>query len=229
MVAIAVRRGGAESLTPSLAAWAKRLAICCDEPNLSREAIAAALEGAVAMHARVGRPELLWSGPSVQGSTLRRHDEALVDLVTAARERVLLVSFAAYRLEALSDALAAALARGVQLSLVLEHSEESEGRLSVDARLGFAPEILRSARCYCWPADARERDERQRAGLLHAKCAAADGREALITSANLTGFAMNLNIELGVRLFEPDLAARIERQFDALIHAGYLVRTDPML
>ena len=33
---------------------------------------------------------------------------------------------------------------------------------------------------------------------VHAKCAVADGEVAMITSANLTGKAMNENMELGI-------------------------------
>ena len=57
---------------------------------------------------------------------------------------------------------------------------------------------------------------------LHAKVIVADGRDALVTSANLTYHGYEANIEIGVRVSgEP--ARLVEKHFRELIRAEELV------
>ena len=58
----------------------------------------------------------------------------------------------------------------------------------------------------------------------HAKGAVADGERLLVSSANLTEFALNVNMELGLLVKRGDIPARVQRHFDALMNAGQLVR-----
>ena len=62
---------------------------------------------------------------------------------------------------------------------------------------------------YVWPRDERPKDVAGRHGSLHAKCAVADGQRLPVSSANLTEFALNLNMELGVRVRGGDLPKRL--------------------
>jgi cardiolipin synthase A/B len=55
--------------------------------------------------------------------------------------------------------------------------------------------------------------------------AVADRSRALISSANLTGFAMDINIEAGVLLGHA-VASRLVQYFEQLRDAGTLVRLD---
>ena len=48
-----------------------------------------------------------------------------------------------------------------------------------------------------------------RHGSLHVKCAVADDAAALISSANLTEYAMNLNMELGLMVKGGDLPSSL--------------------
>ena len=59
---------------------------------------------------------------------------------------------------------------------------------------------------------------------LHAKAVVADSRDVLLTSANLSSAAFNRNLELGVLIRGGDVAASIQRHFDALIATGELKR-----
>ena len=59
-------------------------------------------------------------------------------------------------------------------------------------------------------------------GSLHAKCAVADGARLYLSSANLTDYAMNLNMELGMLLEDESQPARIEQLFEELIAEGVL-------
>jgi phosphatidylserine/phosphatidylglycerophosphate/cardiolipin synthase-like enzyme len=56
---------------------------------------------------------------------------------------------------------------------------------------------------------------------LHAKVLVADRRDALVTSANLTSYAMDRNMEMGVRIVG-HLAVDIARHFDLLEAHGVL-------
>jgi len=57
---------------------------------------------------------------------------------------------------------------------------------------------------------------------MHAKCAVADRRTELVTSANLTGAAMTDNMELGLVVRGGDVPKRIANHFDALVGSGTL-------
>lgn len=49
-----------------------------------------------------------------------------------------------------------------------------------------------------------------------------DGRDVLLTSANMTSAAYDKNIELGVLCRGGGVAAQVQRHFDALISGGVL-------
>jgi phosphatidylserine/phosphatidylglycerophosphate/cardiolipin synthase-like enzyme len=97
-----------------------------------------------------------------------------------------------------AGAVAAAARRGVLVHLVLEDAEVSQRKVAFNALNAFGPEVAAHARVYVWSTDKRATDPSGRRGSLHAKCAIADSRSLLISSANLTEHAFNLNIELGV-------------------------------
>src|ERR1035438_6396501 len=75
--------------------------------------------------------ELLWSGPT-PGSQIpaRRIDQVFYDLISASKREILLVTFAAYKIHQLTDALVEALNRGVRVRLILEFEESSQDRKS---------------------------------------------------------------------------------------------------
>ena len=69
---------------------------------------------------------------------MRRTEQALLELVVAARERLLIVSFAVFAVPAVNSALVDAVGRGVELTLVVETPEASEGRVALDPEIGRA-------------------------------------------------------------------------------------------
>jgi cardiolipin synthase A/B len=129
--------------------------------------------------------------------------------------------FAAAKIPILVECLEKAAHRGVELTLVLESEEESEGQLSVDALQAFPKAIHDQASIYVWPYNKRALNARRRPGKLHAKCAVVDDA-AIISSANLTDDAFNRNIELGILIRGSNISNAIYRQFSALIEAGVL-------
>jgi phosphatidylserine/phosphatidylglycerophosphate/cardiolipin synthase-like enzyme len=72
-----------------------------------------------------------------------------------------------------------------------------------------------------WPAD-----HRAAGAVLHAKLLVIDGRRALVGSANLTHRALTANLEAGVLVEDPDLAAELETHVQNLISTGTLVSAD---
>ena len=58
---------------------------------------------------------------------------------------------------------------------------------------------------------------------MHAKAAIADEQVAFVTSANLTGSAIEANMELGLLVRGGSVPRRLERHFRALMSVGRLV------
>ena len=165
-----------------------------------------------------GRPvtEIIWTGPANSRYPVRRIDQVLYDLIAASQRRVVLVTFAAHRIRHLCEHLTRAVQRGVQLTLIVESEDESEGQLTSDAIRAFADVPSAGMRLYYWPAAQRERNLAGRPGKLHAKCAIVDD-VALIGSANLTDDAFNRNMELGILVKDPVTVTAIVDHFTGLI------------
>ena len=61
-------------------------------------------------------------------------------------------------------------------------------------------------------------------GILHVKCAVADGRWLFLSSANLTEYAFTINMELGVLVTGGSLPGQVQEHFDRLIANNLLCR-----
>jgi phosphatidylserine/phosphatidylglycerophosphate/cardiolipin synthase-like enzyme len=164
--------------------------------------------------------ELLWSGPPSGILEARRTDQVLYDLINSANKDILLVTFAAAKVSFLKGVLLAASQRGVEISMVLEFEQESAGQLKVDAIAAF-PELASVADIFYWPYEKRQRNVSGRPGKLHAKCAVIDD-SIIIGSANLTEDAFDRNMEIGLLIKKPQLAATIRIHFKNLIDSGVL-------
>lgn len=137
--------------------------------------------------------ELVWTGPTTPFVSARRTEQALLQVINAAQRNLFITSFVAYDVSTIVKALNAASGRGVVISMLLESSQDHGGSITFDA-IGKMKALLGSARLYAW----RDKADRYSDGRVHAKVAVADGRMCFITSANLTGYAMEKNMEAGV-------------------------------
>lgn len=191
-------------------------------PDRSGSAVAWSIRAAVAAVAATraeNRVSLVWTGPqTAEVHGLRTTRAVLEALVEYATQTVMLVSYAGYSVQALVQALRAAVDRGVEVSLILETKDDSSGALSIDAAAAFAA-LQGRARFFRWPIDQRHAFFSPSA-RLHAKCAIADRSRALITSANLTAAAINDNVELGVLIEAGPLPATLHRHLSLLIEQG---------
>lgn len=185
-----------------------------DEPGLAGPALALALESSRQAVRDSGAPqvEVVVTGPDSAAAPVRLTSEVVTGLIDQATDRVTLVSYAAYRVPVVIDALDAAVIRGVKVSLILESPEKLAG--------GGGAHAYAKYRVYHWPIDRRDLPE----AALHAKAVIVDGRDVLLTSANMTAAAYDRNIELGVLCRGGGVAALVQRHFDALIATGVLDR-----
>ena len=192
-------------------------------PDVAGAVVAAAMRAAAATAGAVRaehKVSLVWTGPSTDAIRMRSTRSVLHTLVANATESLVLVSFVSYNIADLTADLADAIARGVEVTLILETPDDPGGPLVIDRDHPFAP-IKDAASFYRWPLETREVSFAASA-RLHAKCVIADRSSALITSANLTSAGINDNIELGVLIEAGPLPARLHRHIELLIEDGIL-------
>ena len=170
--------------------------------------------------AKQGQVELLWTGPETSVVPLRYTEQALCELINSAQRKLFIVSFVAYKADTIIKALNSAILRNVELSLLLERSKNFGGAVEIDSIQNLKSQ-LPGAKFYIWDAH----DETNSASV-HAKCAIADDKIALITSANLTGKAMTENMELGVMLRKGNLPRQLHKHFESLIAEKIIILTD---
>jgi phosphatidylserine/phosphatidylglycerophosphate/cardiolipin synthase-like enzyme len=185
--------------------------------------LALAIEAARAVVGAPGqteRVELVWTGPASPEVPVRRTEQVLLELIGSAARDIWVFCFAVHRVPAVLKALREAVDRGVTVRLVLESSEASEGRLSFDQIRGIADLLTPATTVYAWPPDQRPRNEEGRYGLLHAKFALADEQRLLVSSANLTEFALTLNVEMGVLVDGGRTPPRLAQHIRELVHRG---------
>jgi phosphatidylserine/phosphatidylglycerophosphate/cardiolipin synthase-like enzyme len=196
-------------------------------PDLPGSALALALQSTLTLHIRDQQMQvdLTWTGPETQSIPMRRTDQAIIQLIDVATTKLLIVSFAVYKIECISDALKSAIRRGVQLKIVLENPEESGGKICFAGASAFGRQVLQNAELYTWPLENRPKSDDGKHGSLHAKLALADEQVLFISSANLTDYAMNLNMEMGVLIHGSDLPRKVGRHFEELIEQRILMKS----
>lgn len=166
--------------------------------------------------------ELVWTGPVISSVSMRRTDQALLEVITSAKQSLLIVSFAVYKISAIAGALVEAAERGVRIRICVEAPEPSGQKIAHDTIKALGPEVTQHANIYIWPSAKRPVDGAGHSGVLHAKCAVADDRLLFISSANLTDHALNLNIELGTLIAGGTEPAIVAAQFERMIADGTL-------
>ena len=196
----------APDVSPANLAWALRAASEADERRRREQTVA-----------------LVWTGPSPGGSVLRRTDQALLDLIRTARSSLHIVTFAAYKIPVLNEAMLAAARRGVEISLIFESPGASAGKTAFAGLDALGEELKALSEVYIWPLDRRPRDREGRYGSLHAKFAVADEAALFVSSANLTEYAFNFNMELGLLVRGGDLPAYVVSHLRRLVEEKVLL------
>jgi cardiolipin synthase len=130
----------------------------------------------------------VWTGPESTGGHGRLTLAVIADLIAEAQREILLVSYATMPGASIRQALLAAQQRGVALTLLLERNADNPGFGGSDDPF---PGIV--ARRLVWPASTRPPG-----ASMHAKVLVVDRETALVGSANLTGHALERNLECGL-------------------------------
>jgi cardiolipin synthase len=166
--------------------------------------------------------DIAWTGPSSAHVPVRLSGQVLLDLIAEARQQLIIVSFAAYKVPEIVDALRAAALRGVDVRLILETAEDSGGALRQDAADAF-DKLRHVVSFWVWPKANRPEGKVS----MHVKAAIVDGRVALVTSANLTGAALEKNMELGLVVRGGAAPRRLADHFQALAANGVIKQVQP--
>jgi phosphatidylserine/phosphatidylglycerophosphate/cardiolipin synthase-like enzyme len=194
-------------------------------PDMPGHCLSVALEAAGRTASRMAAAqtiELAWTGPHTGVVPLRRIDQALYEVVAGAERELLVVSYAVFNVPRIVDGLNAAVARGVDVDLVLEF-EGAEGDQTYDP-LAALRGLDASVRVFHWPYAKRPyaAGAGGKRGFIHVKAAIADQRVAMISSANLTAYGLDANMELGLIVRGDPIPARIAGHFVELIRNGTL-------
>lgn len=185
-------------------------------PQLSGAAVALALATAAEAQDRADhdRARLVVSGPVSAAVPVRLTSSVVVDLVSRATQKLLVVSFTAYGVTEVIRQILAAAHRGVQVDLVFETSTDVGGALRGPGAAEAFVALRDVASFWHWPVE-----HRRGASSLHAKVVVADAEHALLGSANLTDRGLSDNIEVGVLSHDPEFAGRLDSHFRALMRS----------
>jgi cardiolipin synthase len=160
--------------------------------------------------------ELVWTGPDTTIVPTRHTEQVLISVIDEAVATLFIVSFVAYQVPNVIAALRRAGERGILVKALLEPSEYLGGKIAFDSTSAIRA-VLPNGQFYAW-----QKKTESSGGCVHAKCVVADSKCAFITSANLTGAAMEKNIEVGVLVRGGILPAQLEEQLNALIETKHL-------
>lgn len=164
--------------------------------------------------------ELVLTGPNTRFVASRRTEQVLLDLIRRSERELFIVSFVVRDVHDVLKELAAASARGVKVRVLVESSKTKGGTLN-DDQTRKAIKLAPLLEIYEWQA----REAPFNGGKVHAKIAVADGMRAFLTSANLTGHALEKNIEAGVLINGGKVAKDLQDHLMALIEESIIVKS----
>jgi len=188
--------------------------------SVGSEAVAIALLTAAKSeheHRHEETVEIVWTGPEPADTRFRHTEQAILEVVNSATRRLTVVSYAVYRIPRIREALVAAANRGVVIRLIVETPNRVEGQGEYDCLLALGDNVASACSVYYWPQENRPKDDNGKLGILHVKCAVADGNRLFLSSANLTEYAFTINMELGLLVTGGKLAGQVERHFERLV------------
>lgn len=202
--------------TPVASTVVEQLATAWQNTEVGSDELASMLLAASHVYTKAASEqstELVWTGPTTPFVSARRTEQALLQVINSAEHSLFITSFVAYDVSTLVKALNAASDRGVAISMLLELSQDYGGSITFDA-IGKLRTLVPAANLYAWRDKAAQFSD----GSVHAKVAVADGRMCFITSANLTGYAMEKNMEAGVLLSGGRIAKLLNEHLHSLVN-----------
>lgn len=183
--------------------------------NQARSAAAGALLASLEPDPTAASVTPVWTGPDTpRGSRLT--SAVVVDLIGAARSAVLLVGYAVQNEPTVTRALSGAVERGVEVTLLLERHVDNPNYSGSGVPFPGLDAIR-----LCWPAKIRPSG-----ASLHAKILVVDETAALVGSANVTGAALEKNLECGLLVKGGPSVNAIVRHIQALRTEGNIAPID---
>jgi phosphatidylserine/phosphatidylglycerophosphate/cardiolipin synthase-like enzyme len=165
--------------------------------------------------------EVVWSGPSSASVPIRATGQVLADLINMAQRELILITYSARKYEPVDTALRSAVARGVEVVILVETIVGAGGLLKGDEPAKAFKDIA-GTRLYHWPIEVRQSNSR-----MHAKLAIADRRVLFVSSVNLTESAVERSIEAGVLVTGGRAPQRAAEHIDGLRSRRILRPLDP--
>ncbi|MEI8194534.1 MAG: DISARM system phospholipase D-like protein DrmC, partial [Phycisphaerae bacterium] len=191
-------------------------------PDLAPKLVALALLTAGVsekVHREEQAVELVWTGPDSGVVAFRRTEQAILQVLDSAQHRITLVSYAVYSIPNIREALVRAARRGVKITVIVETPDKLTGQNEYSTLQALGADVAACSTVYYWPQEKRA-TLGDKVGILHVKCAVADGRWLFLSSANLTEYAFSINMELGVLVTGGTLPGQVEANFERLIGMG---------
>lgn len=201
--------------TPVASIVVEQLAAAWQNTTVGSDELASMLITASHVYTKVAAEqstELVWTGPTTPFVSARRTEQALLQVINSAEQSLFITSFVAYNVSTIVNALNAANDRGVAISMLLELSQDHGGSISFDA-IGKMRTLVPAAKLYAW----RDKADPFSDGSVHAKVAVADSRKCFITSANLTGNAMEKNMEAGILIHGGNIPSLLSNHLFGLV------------
>src|SRR5262249_5281570 len=118
----------------------------------------------------------------------------------------------------------AAANRGVDIRLIVETPNRIEGQGEYDCLFALGDNVASACSVYFWPEENRAKDDNVKIGILHVKCAVADGDKMFLSSANFTEYALTINMDLGLLITGGKVPLQVEKHFSALIESDQFAR-----
>lgn len=201
-----------DTLATMLNAWS--------DSKVSGDTLAGMLKGASHAHQRMHEEQsvqLVWTGPTSQFVPTRRTEQVLLEVILAATNELFVVTYVAYAISPVITALNEAIRRGVKVRILLESVLGDGGSVSTDSVATMRSQVP-EASLYVWEKKSEEFTN----GRVHAKLAVADDQIAFVTSANLTGYALERNMEAGVLIHGGAIPRALRSHLRALIETDII-------
>lgn len=202
--------------------------------GITGQAAAAWIRTVSAVAGRTPKPDLVWSGPEVEGLHARDTRRVFGELLSSAKRSVWACTYAYFDGPRAFEVLARRMDEIPALDVTL--------LLNIQRRRGDTTAANELVRAFTdrlwgtdWPGEVKPRvffDPRALEpdgprGVLHAKAVVVDDESVLVTSANLTEAAFDRNIEVGVLYRDRAFALTVTSHFRVLIDRELLLPLPP--
>jgi len=155
---------------------------------------------------------LVWTGPVMYNKFADNTSSTMIEMINSAKKTIIMLEFVmTHNTSKIFQSLINASKRGVSIKLVFNDGEKEKPKVHKmwEPRVPF-PNI------YSY-------NSKKKGTSLHAKVLIVDSNQILTTSANLTGYGIDQNIEMGIKHTGP-IAHDAENIVELLIDRKYLVK-----